>query len=135
MKRTEFLNRNLHKAFPAVIKGEGNYLYLADGRIVFDATSGTAVSCLGYNNTRVIEAINNQLNTGLSYLSSTFWSCDIVDELCKELINGTGQQMRRVYLTGSGSCLYSGMNLEHAANSSRIRSNGSCFKTRSAVLL
>jgi adenosylmethionine-8-amino-7-oxononanoate aminotransferase len=103
VKKTEFLlDRNLHKAFPIVTGGKGNYLYLADGRTIFDATSGAAVSCLGHDNKRVIKAITDQINTGVPYLCSSFWSCSLVDELCKELINGTGGQMGRVYLTGSG---------------------------------
>jgi 4-aminobutyrate aminotransferase-like enzyme len=102
-KRTEFLlDRNLHKSFPVVKGGSGNYLYLTDGRIVFDSTSGAAVSCLGYGNKRVIKAISTVMNSGIPYLASTFWGCEVVEELCKELINGTGGKMARVYLTGSG---------------------------------
>jgi len=111
-KRTEFLlDRNLHRSFPVVKGGSGNYLYLTDGRIVFDSTSGAAVSCLGHGNKRVIKAISALMNTGIPYLASTFWGCEVVEELCKELINGTGGKMARVYLTGSGQCetsLYSG---------------------------
>ena len=104
LKRTEFLlDRHLRKDFPVVISGEGNYLYLKDGRAVFDATAGAAVSCLGHDNKRVIKAVNDQMNTGIPYLASTFWGHDLVEELCKELIDGTGRKMTRVYLTGSGS--------------------------------
>jgi len=104
LKKTEFfLDRNLHKTFPVVTGGKGNYLYLADGRTIFDATSGAAVSCLGHDNKRVIKAITDQINTGVPYLCSSFWSCSLVGELCKELINGTEGQMSRVYLTGSGT--------------------------------
>ena len=103
LEKSEFLlGRHLHKAFPMVTGGKGNYLYLADGRTVFDASSGAAVSCLGYGNERVIAAITDQINTGVSYLCSSFWGNSVVEELCKELINGTGGQMSRVYLTGSG---------------------------------
>ncbi|RDL40520.1 PLP-dependent transferase [Venustampulla echinocandica] len=104
VKKPEFLlDRNLHKTFPLVTRGKGNYLQLADGRTIFDATSGAAVSCLGHGNERVIKAINKQLTTGVPYLCSSYWSCDVVEELCKELINGTGGEMSRIYLTGSGS--------------------------------
>ncbi|TVY44146.1 putative aminotransferase [Lachnellula subtilissima] len=104
LETSEFLlGRHLHKAFPIVTGGKGNYLYLADGRTVFDAASGAAVSCLGYGNERVIKAITDQINTGVSYLCSSYWGNSVVEELCKELIDGTGGQMSRVYLTGSGS--------------------------------
>jgi hypothetical protein len=104
--RTQFLfDRNLHKAFPIVTGGEGNWLHLADGRKVFDATSGAAVSCLGHKNQRVIDALCAQIKTGVPYLASTFWSYEGVDDLCEELVNGTGGLMDRVYLTGSGLSL------------------------------
>jgi adenosylmethionine-8-amino-7-oxononanoate aminotransferase len=102
-KKTEFLlDRNLHKSFPIVKSGKGNYLQLADGRTIFDATSGAAVSCLGYGNQRIIDAMTAQLSSGVPYLASTFWASEVVEELCKELIDGTGGKMARVYLTGSG---------------------------------
>jgi len=102
-KKTEFLlDRNLHKSFPVVMSAKGNYLHLTDGRAIFDATSGAAVSCLGHGNQRVIDAITAQLTTGAPYLASTFWGSEVVEKLCKELIDGTEGKLARVYLTGSG---------------------------------
>jgi len=102
-KQTEYLlDRNLHKSFPVVTGGSGNYLYLLDGRTVFDATGGAAVSCIGHGNKRVIKAVSTVMNTGISYLASTFWACEVVEELCKNLIHGTDGKMARIYLTGSG---------------------------------
>lgn len=104
MKRTEFLlDRHLRKDFPVIASGKGNLLYTKDGRAVFDATSGAAVSCLGHGYERITTAVNDQMNTGIPYLTSTFWSCEVVDDLCKELIDGTDGKMSRVYLTGSGA--------------------------------
>lgn len=96
-------NRNIHKQYPKITGGKGNYLYTSDGRKVFDACGGAAVSCLGYRHERVIKAVNEQLNTGTPYLASAFWASQVVEDLCKELIQGTNGKMARVYLTGSGS--------------------------------
>jgi adenosylmethionine-8-amino-7-oxononanoate aminotransferase len=85
-----------------VTGSKSNYLYLADRRIVFDVSSGAAVLYLGHDNKRVIRAITDLINTGMLYLCSSFWGYSLVDELYKELINRTGGQMGRVYLTGSG---------------------------------
>jgi adenosylmethionine-8-amino-7-oxononanoate aminotransferase len=95
--------RDLRKAYTHIQSGKGNYLITKDGRRVFDACSGAAVSCLGYANERVIEAIHKQLNSGTPYLASSFWANDVVEDLSKELILGTNDKMGRVYLTGSGS--------------------------------
>ena len=102
-RKAEFLlDRNLRMGFPVVTGGQGNYLHLSDGRTVLDATSGAAVSCIGHGDQRVIDAMTRQLNTGTPYLCSSFWSSDIVEELCKELIQGTGYEMSRAYLIASG---------------------------------
>jgi adenosylmethionine-8-amino-7-oxononanoate aminotransferase len=102
-KRTEFLlDRNLHKSFPVVRGGKGNYLHLADGRCVFDTTAGAAVSALGHGDERVINAMFEQMQTGTPYLATTFFASEVVEELCKVLIEGTENKMSRIYLTGSG---------------------------------
>lgn len=97
------LGRNLRKEYPVIDSGKGNLLFTRTGRKVFDASSGAAVSCLGYGNKRVTEAVIKQLVTGTPYLSTTFWANDLAFELCKELINGTNGKMAKVYLTGSGT--------------------------------
>ncbi|PSS18609.1 hypothetical protein M430DRAFT_28030 [Amorphotheca resinae ATCC 22711] len=103
-KRTIYhLDRHLHKDFPVVVSGKGNHLFTKDGRTIFDTTSGAAVSCLGHGNERVINAVHKQMTTGIPYLASSYWGSEIVDDLCKELINGTDGKMAKVYLTGSGS--------------------------------
>jgi len=105
-KRPNFLlDRQLHKEYPVVIGGSVNYLYTGDGRQVFDACGGAAVSCLGHGNERVIEAVCAQMKTGVPYLASMMWGNKVVDDLCQELISGTRGKMSRVYLTGSGECL------------------------------
>lgn len=97
------LLRNLNKVYPKIKGGEGNYLETTEGRKIFDAATGAAVSCLGHGNKRVIKAISEQLKTGTPYLASSFWNSQVVEDLCKELIRGTDGKMARVYLTGSGS--------------------------------
>lgn len=95
--------RNLRKEYPVIVAGDGNILFTKEGRKVFDASSGAAVSCLGHGNKRVINALKKALDTGTPYLSTTFWANDLVLELCKELIMGTNMEMAKVYLTGSGT--------------------------------
>jgi adenosylmethionine-8-amino-7-oxononanoate aminotransferase len=102
-KKTKFyLDRNLHKVFLAITSSKSNYLYLADRRVVFDISSGAAILCLGHDNKKVIQAITDQINTSILYFYSSFWNYNLVDKLCKKLINRTGEQMGRVYLTSSG---------------------------------
>jgi adenosylmethionine-8-amino-7-oxononanoate aminotransferase len=96
------LDRHLRRSYPVIVSGKGNHLFAKDGRTLFDASTGAAVSCLGHGNERVLNAMRDQLSTGITYLATTYWGSDVVEDLCRELINGTDGKMARVYLTGSG---------------------------------
>jgi adenosylmethionine-8-amino-7-oxononanoate aminotransferase len=101
---TEYsFQRHLHKTLPWIEGGKGNLLFTKDKRQIFDACSGAAVTCLGYGDERVIQAIQEELKTGTPYLASSFWTSEVAENLCQELIQGTDKKMARVYLTGSGS--------------------------------
>lgn len=134
LKAEYLLDRNLHKAFPVVKGGKGNYLFLSDGRKIFDSTTGAAVSCLGHGNQRVIDAIAAQMQTGTLYLASTFWMSEVVEELCKELINGTDGKMARVYLTGSGQ-LPTPTQISFKLIPFRFRGYGGCGQDGPPILL
>lgn len=109
------LHRNLHKTYPEIHRGEGNYLYAdeKDGvRVFFDASCGAAVSVLGHNDKRVKDAIKAQMDTGISYLSAAYWRNRGVEEASKILIQSTDCKMDKVFWACSGSeGIESGMKL------------------------
>ncbi|KAI2635998.1 exocyst complex protein exo70 [Xylaria nigripes] len=96
------LHRSLRAEFPRIVGGDGNYLILEDGRRVFDASGGAAVSCIGHGDTRVREAIVAQLNR-IAYCATIFYTTDVSEKLCQELVQSTHGVMRRAYLVNSGS--------------------------------
>lgn len=44
------------------VAGEGSYITLEDGRTVYDAVGGAAVSCLGNSHPKVIKALKEQID-------------------------------------------------------------------------
>ena len=44
------------------MRGDGAYIFDSQGRQYLDASGGAAVSCLGHNHPKVIEAIKHQLD-------------------------------------------------------------------------
>lgn len=66
------LGEDVDKQLPVLVGGKGNYLYCNDGRKIFDASGGAAVSCLGHGNSRIAKAIYEIEKRGLPYGSSTF---------------------------------------------------------------
>ena len=54
------MHRNLREAPPKAVGSEGVWLIAEDGRKVLDASGGAAVSCLGHQHPRVLEAVARQ---------------------------------------------------------------------------
>lgn len=97
------------ESYTKIVRAKGHYLFTDEGgqifrrRKIFDASSGAAVSCLGYGNKRVIKAMTKQLKSGVIYAPSSAWETDPVKNFCQELVRGTNGKMAQAYLTGSGS--------------------------------
>ncbi|KAI1203826.1 exocyst complex protein exo70 [Nemania serpens] len=96
------IHRSLDADFPQIVGSEGNYVVLEDGRRIFDASGGAAVACIGHGNTRVHDAIVAQLKQ-ISYCSTTFYTTDVCERLCRELVDSTHGIMKRAYIVNSGS--------------------------------
>lgn len=107
------VHRSLKVDFPRIIGGEGNYVILEDGRRIFDASGGAAVACIGHGNTRVHDAIAAQLKQ-ISYCSTIFYTTDVCEKLCRELVDSTHGVMKRAYIVNSGT--YVKTHLEKSRN-------------------
>ncbi len=99
--RSAVLHRDLRQQPLLVVEGQGNHLVLSDGRKIFEASGGAAVSCLGYSHQRVRDAIVKQINQ-VSYAATTFYTTDPCEHLCEFLVQSTGGHMSRAYIVSSG---------------------------------
>lgn len=89
-----------YNRYPIVFeKGDGVYLYDADGKKYLDFTSGIAVFALGYNNKEYNEAIKNQVDK-LIHTSNYFYS-EPMAKAAKAVVEHSG--MSRVFFTNSGT--------------------------------
>lgn len=96
-----FLHRNLHGDFPRLTGGKGSYLHLEGGRRILDASGGASVACIGHGDTRVHQAMMEQLGK-ISYCLTTFFTTDVCEELCQVLVDSTNGHMTRAYIVNSG---------------------------------
>ncbi|KAI1431631.1 exocyst complex protein exo70 [Xylaria sp. CBS 124048] len=96
------LHRSLKIKFPRIVGAEGNYVVLEDGRRILDASGGPSVVCIGHGDARVQNAIIAQLGR-VAYLSTMFYTTDVVEELCTHLVHSTQGVMTRAYIVNSGS--------------------------------
>jgi len=97
------LHRNLRGAPPPIaVGGHGVWLRAADGREVLDASGGAAVSCLGHQHPRIVEAIRRQAGA-LAYAHTSFFSSEPAEALAEELVGHEPGGLAWAYFVSGGS--------------------------------
>ena len=99
---TQVFYRNPMHGYPMVVRGEGVYLYDADGKQYLDGSGGAAISCLGHGNRVVIEAIKSQAEK-LAFAHTMFFTNHPQEKLAARLVDRFGRADARVYFLSGGS--------------------------------
>lgn len=100
IKRGEQSILKTYNRFPVVLeRGEGVYLYDADGKKYLDFGAGIAVFALGYNNKDYNEALKNQIDK-LLHTSNLYYNIPAV-EAAEKIVQTSG--MSKVFFTNSGT--------------------------------
>jgi len=89
-------------ALPRIVRGEGSYLYDADGRRYLDGSGGPAAFSIGHGNHEVNAAIGAQLAQvacGYRYL----FTSEPLEELTRLLLRHCGADLAHLVYSGSGS--------------------------------
>lgn len=84
-----------------IVGGRGSYLITDEGQEILDATCGAAVSCLGHSDSRVHQAIMEQLQK-IPYCYSLYFTNSAAENLSKILVDSTGGKMSRAFIVSSG---------------------------------
>jgi adenosylmethionine-8-amino-7-oxononanoate aminotransferase len=90
------------ETLPRIVRGEGSYLYDADGRRYLDGSGGPAAFCIGHGDREVNAAIAAQLEKvacGYRYL----FTSESLEQLTSLLLARCGQQFGHIVYSGSGS--------------------------------
>jgi len=96
------LHRSLRETPPNAIGGEGVWLFAEDGRKVLDASGGAAVSCLGHQHPRILEAMAKQASK-LAYAHTAFFSSEAAETLADHLVGHEPGGLAYVYFVSGGS--------------------------------
>ncbi|MHA7885940.1 aspartate aminotransferase family protein [Roseicyclus sp.] len=89
-------------ALPTAVRGEGCYLFDAEGRTWLDGSGGAAVSCLGHSDADVRAAIHAQLDR-VAFAHTGFFTSDPAEALADLLVEHAPEGIDRVYLLSGGS--------------------------------
>ena len=101
-KKSRVLHRSLRETPPLAVGGHGVWLIDADGREVLDGSGGAAVSCLGHQHPRVLEAMAQQAGK-LTYAHSRFYTAEPAEALADELVGHEPGGLGYAYIVSGGS--------------------------------
>src|ERR1700738_5293070 len=100
-RNSRVLHRSLREQPPKAVGGDGVWLIAEDGRRILDGSGGAAVSCLGHQHPRVIEAISKQASK-LAYAHTGFFSSEPARALAEQLGRGEPGGLAYAYLVSGG---------------------------------
>ena len=89
-------------SLPVVVRSQGHFLQLRDGRQVLDACGGAGVTCIGHGNLEILSAMSTEASN-LTYIPWAFFDNQSTIDLQDWLIQSTGRKMTKVYLQSSGT--------------------------------
>ena len=101
-RATRVMHRNFRATPPKAVSGEGVWLVTENGHRVLDASSGAAVSCLGHQHPRIIEAMARQAEK-LVYAHTGFFTSEPAEELAERLVGHEPGGLAYVYYVSGGS--------------------------------
>jgi adenosylmethionine-8-amino-7-oxononanoate aminotransferase len=97
--------RNFLKAYPQAVRGEGCFVFTAEGRRYLDASGGAAVVTIGHGVEEVAHAMAEQAGR-LAYVHSSQFHTAISEKLAQRILALAPAGMReggRVFFTSGGS--------------------------------
>ncbi|NND43798.1 MAG: aspartate aminotransferase family protein [Xanthomonadales bacterium] len=94
--------RNPRRRYPVAVRGEGAYLYDADGRQYLDASGGAAISCLGHGHPDIVRAVQQQVER-MAFAHTAFFTNEPQERLARLLARQFGGAGARVYFVSGGS--------------------------------
>ena len=84
--RTRVMQRDLNRTYPTIVRGEGIYLYDAEGNRYIDGSGGSAaVTAIGHGVPEVIEAIADQVSR-LAYAPTHAFTTDAIESCARIII-------------------------------------------------
>jgi len=102
--RSAVLRRSFRKDFPSAVRGEGVYVWDAEGRKYLDLAGSAAVNLIGHGVQEISAAMARQ-GAELEFVHTTQFTTPVAEEYAEELLSFAGENFRggAVYFTCGGS--------------------------------
>src|SRR5215211_5939363 len=101
---TKVIHRDLHHDYPFVVRGDGVYLYDAEGKRYLDGSGGSsAVTAIGHGVPEVVEAITRQAAT-LAYAPTHTFATGAAEDLARLIVERFAPPgLEKVWFVSGGS--------------------------------
>jgi adenosylmethionine-8-amino-7-oxononanoate aminotransferase len=98
------LRRSFRKTFPPAVRGQGAYLWDAQGKQYLDFSGSAAVNFIGHGVGEIVEAMTEQARS-LEFVHGSQFTTPIAEEYASELLEFAGENFRggSVYFCSGGS--------------------------------
>ncbi|RFN44290.1 hypothetical protein FIE12Z_11477 [Fusarium flagelliforme] len=96
------LHAKINSPPPRIVKSQGLWLETHEGHKILDASSGAAVVSIGHNDSRVKQAIAEQLDQ-VAYCYNPFFTTEAAEKISRFLTDSTGGHMSKVFVVSSGT--------------------------------
>jgi adenosylmethionine-8-amino-7-oxononanoate aminotransferase len=102
--RSALLRRSFRKTVPSALRGEGAYLWDADGKRHLDFSGSAAVNFIGHGVQEIAAAMADQTRQ-LEFVHSSQFTTPVAEEFAQELLDFAGNNFSGgcVYFTSGGS--------------------------------
>lgn len=102
--RSAVLRRSFQKTFPAAVRGEGVYVWDAQGKRYLDFSGSAAVNFIGHGVPEIAAAMAEQAKK-LEFVHTSQFTTPVAEEYARELLEFAGPNFRggSVYFTSGGS--------------------------------
>jgi adenosylmethionine-8-amino-7-oxononanoate aminotransferase len=104
LARSAVLRRSFRKGFPAAVRGEGVYVWDAEGNRYLDLAGSAAVNFIGHGVPEISAAMAEQA-AKLEFVHTSQFTTPVAEEYAEELLTFAGENFRggAVYFTCGGS--------------------------------
>ena len=102
--RTPVLRRSFRRPYPVAVRGEGVYVWDADGNRYLDFSGSAAVNFIGHGVREIGDAMAEQARQ-LEFVHTSQFTTPVAEEFARELLDFAGEQFAggAVYFTCGGS--------------------------------
>jgi adenosylmethionine-8-amino-7-oxononanoate aminotransferase len=102
--RSAVMHRAPNRTYPVAVRGEGAWLFDADGRKYLDFSSSAVVNFIGHSDSAIVRAMTEQA-AQLEFAHSSNFTTEVAELFAQELLDFAGPAFRggAVFFTSGGS--------------------------------